>query len=113
MPKLMLDRQTLSVLCNGNQQAIRAFEQMLEFVGSTAPDDMDALLALVSGVRSSASALNALDARLSALERQVGQRANLSAILARLDALEAQVARGTNLSALTARISHLEQLTGP
>lgn len=109
MPDLPLNRNQLAQFLP-DQQSIRAFEAMMNYVGETGPEGIDEILALLNGLRRNNTA--ELVARLDDNDAQPAQRVNLSAVLARLDALEQLVARSGNLSAILNRIENLEKLTG-
>lgn len=130
MANLMISRDVLQQFLP-NHETIIAFENLLKFVGDTAPEQIDELIALISGIKR----INATDinSRLAALEvpatrganlSSVNQRlgdmeslptprgVNLSSIYARLDALEATQTRRDNLQPIIARIENIEKTLG-
>lgn len=109
MPNLPLSRDQLAKFLP-NQETIRAFEELMNYVGEAGPAGTDEILALLNGLRRNNTA--ELSARMADAEAQPAQRVNLSAVLARLDALEQLAARRSNLSAILTRIENLEKLTG-
>ena len=130
MANLMISRDVLQQFLP-NHETIIAFENLLKFVGDTAPEQIDELIALISGIKR----VNATDinSRLAALEvpatrganlSGVNQRlgdleslptpkgVNLSSIYARLDALEAAQTRRDNLQPILSRIENIEKTLG-
>src|SRR5689334_14469475 len=90
-----------------DHQTIIAFENLLKFAGETAPDQIEALISLISGIKR----INATDinSRLAALEVPVTRGANLSSVNQRLGDLESlPTSRGVNFSSIYARLDALE-----
>jgi hypothetical protein len=90
-----------------DHQTIIAFENLLKFAGETAPDQIEALISLISGIKR----INATDinSRLSALEVPTTRGANLSSVNQRLGDLESlPTSRGVNFSSIYARLDALE-----
>ena len=90
-----------------DHQTIIAFLNLLKFAGETAPDQIEALISLISGIKR----INATDinSRLAALEVPVTRGANLSSVNQRLGDLESlPTSRGVNFSSIYARLDALE-----
>ncbi|MES3022742.1 MAG: hypothetical protein V4857_14275 [Pseudomonadota bacterium] len=131
MPNLKLGRKTLAEFLP-NHEAIIAFENILEFVGTVGPDALAELLLIVSSlkrvnvaeindrladiesasIRGRAQSPAGLEPRIADLEARSPRAPNLSSITDRLDALEKMAARRENLTAILARIENLENITG-
>ena len=106
MANLMISRDVLQQFLP-NHETIIAFENLLKFVGDTAPEQIDELIALISGIKR----VNATDinSRLAALEVPATRGANLSGVNQRLSDMESlPTPRGVNLSSIYARLDALE-----
>lgn len=82
MPKLNLDRQILAKILDNNYLAIKAFERVLEDVGATLPDSIEAANS------NAATAISAAQSALAVLVDMAGALEQLLAAPARVDALE-------------------------
>ena len=107
-----LNRQQLAQFLP-THEAIKAFENLLDYVNQTAPEVTDDIFALLSSVRQPGSNFTRIDARLEEIEQQ--QRKIRSAqqdILDRLDAVEQQCKIRTTQQDILNRLQTLETMIG-
>lgn len=91
--------------------AIRAFEDLFNYVAETSPDNFDELTSILLSVARRSSNSAAIQ-RLDELEQIINRPVNLTDVLNRLDALEQLVEKRVNLTDILNRLSNIESILG-
>lgn len=108
-----LNRQQLAQFLP-THEAIKAFENLFDYVNETAPQISDDIFALISSIRQPGSNFTQINSRLEEIEQQQRKiRSAQQELVDRLDAMEQQQRKSRDVPQdLLNRLQNLETLIG-